>query len=442
MAREQWGSRIGFILAAAGSAVGLGNVWKFPYLVGQNGGAVFVLTYLAIVLTIGAALVLAELSLGRASQKDAVGTFAALKGGPWPLVGYMSVLCGILILSFYSVIGGWTLAYIVGSVDGSLMETGTDLAEVFNGFVGNAFDPLLYHAFFMAITAWVVLKGIGDGIERWNKILMPALFFILILLALRAVTMDGASAGLEFYLKPDFSKFSANTVVDALSQAFFSLSVGMGALITYGSYLDRTQDMRKSTVWIVMLDTAVGLIAGLIVMPAVFAFGVEPTAGPGLTFITLPGIFQQLAGGALFGAAFFVLLLFAALTSSVSLLEVPVAYLVGELNISRKTAVAILSLFAFLVGIPCSLSLGILSDVTIFGLGFMDLLGFITTKLMLPIGGFFVCIFAGWVVWDRVQEEASNYGALPFALEKAWMWILKVIAPAAIALIIVCGLFG
>lgn len=439
MTREHWGSKVGFILAAAGSAVGLGNVWKFPYLVGQNGGAVFVITYLALALTIGAALILAELALGRAAQKDAVGTFADLKGGAWPLAGYLGVLCGFLVLTFYSVIGGWTLAYVVKMLDGSLLETGVDLTGIFEGFVSHSVEPLIYHALFMLMTVLVVLRGIGSGIERCNKVLMPALFLILIFLAFRAVTLDGAAAGVEFYLKPDFSKFTGDTLVAALSQAFFSLSIGLGILITYGSYLDRGQNMQRSTLWIILLDTGVGILAGLIILPAVFAFGIEPGAGPGLTFITLPGIFQQMVGGSLFGVAFFLLLLFAALTSSVSLLEVPVAYLMDELKISRRAAVMVLGGVAFLIGIPSSLSFGVMSDVTLFNMGFMDLLDYVTTKIMIPLGGIVVCIFAGWVVWPRVSAEVSNDGTLAFPLSTIWGWILKVVAPASIATIMIYG---
>lgn len=442
MAREHWGSRMGFILAAAGSAVGLGNVWKFPYLVGQNGGAAFVITYLVLVLTIGATGILAEMAIGRAAQKNPVGAFAALKGGLWPMTGYLGVICGFLILSFYSVIGGWTIAYTIKMLDGTLTAPGLDLTAAFKGFVGDSTEPLLYHAAFMALTVAVVLKGISGGIERWNKILMPALLILLVALIFRALTLDGAMAGVEFYLKPDFSKIDGSVILAALSQAFFSLSIGMGIMITYGSYLDRSQNMPRATVMVVGLDTAVAILAGLIIMPAVFAFNVEPGAGPGLTFITLPGIFQQIPGGTIFGAAFFLLLLFAALTSSVSLLEVPVAYLMDELNISRRTAVLVLGGLAFLIGIPSSLSLGAWSDVTVFGLGFMDLLDAITSKLMIPVGGLLMCIFAGWVIWPTMRKEVTNNGTVSFPLIVVWEWLLKVIAPAAIAWILIQGLIG
>lgn len=442
MTREHWGSRLGFILAAAGSAVGLGNVWKFPYLVGQNGGAAFVVTYLVLVLTIGATGMLAEMAIGRAAQKNPVGAFAALKGGIWPVTGYLGVICGFLILGFYSVIGGWTIAYTVKMLDGTLTAPGLDFAATFSGFVADPVEPLIYHAIFMALTIGVVLKGVSAGIERWNKILMPTLLVLLVVLIARAVTLDGAMAGVEFYLKPDFSKINADVVLAALSQAFFSLSIGMGAMITYGSYLTRDQNLPRSTVMVIGLDTGVAILAGLIVMPAVFAFGVAPGAGPGLTFITLPGVFQQMPGGTLFGAAFFLLLLFAALTSSVSLLEVPVAYLMDELKVSRRTAVWVLGGIAFLIGVPSSLSLGIWADIKLFGLPFLDLLDFITSKLIMPVGGLLMCLFAGWVVWPVMRREATNDGSVSFRLLPVWNWLLKVVAPAAIAWILIQGLIG
>lgn len=442
MTREHWGSRLGFILAAAGSAVGLGNVWKFPYLVGQNGGAAFVVTYLVLVLTIGATGMLAEMAIGRAAQKNPVGAFAALKGGFWPVTGYLGVICGFLILGFYSVIGGWTIAYTVKMLDGTLTAPGLDFAATFSSFVADPVEPLIYHAIFMALTVGVVLKGVSAGIERWNKILMPTLLVLLVVLIARAVTLDGAMAGVEFYLKPDFSKINADVVLAALSQAFFSLSIGMGAMITYGSYLTRDQNLPRSTVMVIGLDTGVAILAGLIVMPAVFAFGVAPGAGPGLTFITLPGVFQQMPGGTLFGAAFFLLLLFAALTSSVSLLEVPVAYLMDELKVSRRTAVWVLGGIAFLIGVPSSLSLGIWADFKLFGLPFLDLLDFITSKLIMPVGGLLMCLFAGWVVWPVMRREATNDGSVSFRLLPVWNWLLKVVAPAAIAWILIQGLIG
>lgn len=442
MSRENWGSRLGFILAAAGSAVGLGNIWKFPYLVGANGGGAFLVIYLALTLTIGLSVVLAEIAIGRAAQKDPAGAFAKLKGGAWPLVGWLGIAAGFLILSFYSVIGGWTIAYVIKMLDGELTAQGIDLAGSFGAFIGDPVAPLGFHGLFMALTVLIVLKGIGDGIERWTKILMPGLFILLVVLIARSVTLDGAAEGIAFYLQPDFGAVTANTVYEALSQAFFSLSIGMGIMITYGSYIGRSENLPKATLWVTLLDTAVAVLAGLLIIPAVFAFGVEPGAGPGLTFITLPGIFAQMPMGALFGALFFILLAIAALTSAVSLLEVSVTTMIDQMKVSRRTASLTLGGVIFVLGVPSSLSLGIWSDVTVFGMGFLDLFDYITSKLMMPLGGILVTLFVGWVLWPQLRDEVTNQGSLPFPLVQAWGWMMKVIAPAAIAWILVNGLIG
>lgn len=442
MAREHWGTRLGFVLAAAGSAVGLGNIWRFPYLVGENGGGAFLLIYLALVLTIGLSVVLAEITIGRAAQRDPAGAFAKLKGGLWPIVGYLGIAVGFIILSFYSVIGGWTIAYIGKMVGGELSAEGADLTSSFTSFIGDPAVPLGFHALFMALTVLIVLKGIGEGIERWTKILMPGLFILLIVLIGRSLTLDGAGPGIDFYLAPDFSKVTGATISNALSQAFFSLSLAMGIMITYGSYIGRSENLPKATLMVTLLDTAVAVLAGLLIMPAVFAFGVEPSAGPSLTFITLPGVFAQMPGGVIFGAMFFVLLAIAALTSSVSLLEVSVSYLIDELNVKRSTAAIILGVLCFALGVPSSLSLGVWSDITVFGMGFLDLFDYITAKIMMPVGGILISLFVGWVIWPRAQAEVTNDGTVNFALMQAWGWMCRVVAPAAIAWILIWGLIS
>lgn len=442
MAREHWGTRLGFVLAAAGSAVGLGNIWKFPYLVGENGGGAFLLVYLALVLTVGLSVVLAEIAIGRAAHRDPAGAFAQIKGGAWPLVGWLGVVAGFIVLSFYSVIGGWTIAYVVKTLDGELSSSGVDLAASFSAFISDPVGVLGYHALFMALTVLIVIKGIGEGIERWTKILMPGLFVLLLVLIVRSLTLDGAAAGLEFYLKPDFSKFSGALFSEALSQAFFSLSLGMGIMITYGSYIGRKENLPQATLWVTLLDTLVAFLAGLLIMPAVFAFGVEPGAGPGLTFITLPGVFAQMPGGVIFGTLFFVLLAIAALTSSVSLLEVSITTMIDQLKVKRITAATTLGALCFLLGVPSALSLGPWSDVTVFGLGFLDLFDYVTAKIMMPLGGLFVALFVGWVVWPKMRDEVSNDGTRPFPLATVWAWMCRVVAPAAIAWILIWGLIG
>ncbi|RCK47062.1 Na+-dependent transporter [Thalassospira profundimaris] len=441
--REHWGSRLGFILAAAGSAVGLGNIWKFPYMAGSNGGGAFLLIYLALVFTIGLSVMLAEMVIGRLSEKNAIGAFKKLKGGAWPLVGLCGVGAAFTILSFYSVVAGWTIAYMVKAVTGGLSSSDPAvLGAAFDGFIAGNISPLVYHAIFMALTVFVVLSGIGSGIERASKILMPALFVLLLILIGRAVTLPGAGKGLAFLLQPDFSKVTWNTVSDALSQAFFSLSLGMGAMITYGSYLSKKENIAGAAGWVVLLDTAVAVLAGLLILPAVFAFGFDPGAGPGLTFITLPAVFAQMPFGEFFAFLFFLLLAIAALTSSVSILEVVVAYFVDDRGLSRKVASIIMGLIIFVLGIPSSLSNGIMKDTTFFGMTFFNLMDFVSAKLLLPIGGLFISLFVGWVIWGAAREDlASHNGKVP-AWINIWGILVKFIAPAAIAFILISGLIS
>ena len=440
--REHWGSRLGFILAAAGSAVGLGNIWKFPYMAGANGGGAFLVIYLGLVFTVGLSVMLAEFVIGRMSEKNAIGAFAKLKGGLWPIIGVFGVAAAFIILSFYSVVAGWTISYMIKSVTGALaVEDPAALGDIFGTFIADTTSPLVFHAVFMALTVFVVLAGVGGGIERASKILMPALFALLIVLIVRSVTLPGGIEGVAFLLSPDFSKVTWSTVSDALSQAFFSLSLGMGAMITYGSYLSKKENLPGSAGWVTLLDSAVAVMAGLLILPAVFAFGFDPSAGPGLTFITLPAVFAQMPFGAFFAFLFFLLLAIAALTSAVSILEVVVAYFVDDRGISRKSAAVIIGFVIFLLGIPSSLSMGVMGDVKIIaGKNFFDLMDFISSSLLLPIGGLFISLFVGWVVWGKAQEEiAAHNGVIPIWVG-AWGVIVKFIAPIAIAFILLKGL--
>ncbi|RCK30662.1 sodium-dependent transporter [Thalassospira lucentensis] len=440
--REHWGSRLGFILAAAGSAVGLGNIWKFPYMAGANGGGAFLVIYLGLVFTIGLSVMLAEFVIGRMSEKNAIGAFAKLKGGLWPIIGVFGVAAAFIILSFYSVVAGWTISYMIKSVTGALaVEDPAALGDIFGTFIADTTSPLIFHAVFMALTVFVVLAGVGGGIERASKILMPALFALLIVLIVRSVTLPGSMEGVAFLLSPDFSKVTWSTVSDALSQAFFSLSLGMGAMITYGSYLSKKENLPGSAGWVTLLDSTVAVMAGLLILPAVFAFGFDPSAGPGLTFITLPAVFAQMPFGAFFAFLFFLLLAIAALTSAVSILEVVVAYFVDDRGVSRKSAAVIIGFVIFLLGIPSSLSMGVMGDVKIIaGKNFFDLMDFISSSLLLPIGGLFISLFVGWVVWGKAQEEiAAHNGVIPIWVG-AWGVIVKFIAPIAIAFILLKGL--
>lgn len=437
--REQWGSKIGFILAAAGSAVGLGNIWKFPYITGQNGGAAFVVMYVALVFVIGYAVMMAEITIGRKAELNAVGSFAKLKGGPWVLVGWMGIAAGFIILSFYGVIGGWCIKYIFSSFTG-LMEAGAagTAGDLFGGFITNAPRVIVYQLVFMLITIMIVYKGIGEGIEKYCKILMPALFILLLVLIVRSVTLPGAGKGLAFYLKPDFSKLSGGVFLAALGQAFFSLSLGMGCMVTYGSYLPKDTSIPGAAAQVCFLDTAVAFLAGLVIFPAVFAFGLEPGAGPGLTFITLPNVFAQMPGGAVWSALFFLLLLVAAITSSISLLEVVCAYFIDEMNWSRAKAALVMGLVIFALGVPSAISLG--GGLKIAGKDFLDAADFLASNILLPLGGMFIALFVGWIWTDGAKKEITNDGDVAFGLMGPWLWICRVIAPVAIAWIFIQGL--
>ena len=437
--REHWGSRLGFIMATAGSAVGLGNIWKFPYMAGDNGGAAFIIIYLALVFTIGLSVLLAEIMIGRASQSDAINAFKKLGPGAFSIVGYMGIAAAFMILSFYCVVAGWTIDYVFKFASGAF--TGMDaaaLGEAFGGFISDPVKPIIYQAIFVALTVMVVLGGVANGIERAGKILMPILFLILIALVIRSITLPGAEKGLAFFLAPDFSKISGATIMAALGQAFFSLSLGMGAILTYGSYLDGEANLGKSAWQVTFLDTSVAILAGLAILPAVFAFGMDPGAGPGLTFVTLPAVFMSMPGGIFFGTLFFLLLTIAALTSSISLLEPLVAFFSSKGY--TRTQITITSGFlSFLLGIPCSLAMGIWGDFTIFGKNFFDLMDFLTSNLILPIGGFLIAIFVGWVITPRALKEVCGDNA-PGFLANVWIFILRFIAPVAILLILLSGL--
>lgn len=434
--RGQWQTRAGFIAAAAGSAIGLGNIWRFPYITGMYGGGAFVLVYIIFLVIVGYPIMNSELILGRKSQKNAVGAFRTLAPGtPWSIVGWMGVAAGFIILSYYSVIGGWGISYIFKTA--AYMAKDADHVNIFVDFITNPVAPLFWHAVFMAMTIGIVMAGVEKGIERYSKFLMPALLVILLILIGRSVTLPGAAEGLSFYLKPDFSKLSAEALLAAMGQVFFSLSLGMGCMITYGSYLSKNEDIPTNSIFIVTFDTLIALLAGLMIFPAVFAFGMEPGTGPGLTFITVPAVFNAMgSGGAFFGILFFILLVIAALTSAISLLEVVTAYVVDERKWDRKKAALIVGFVIFLLGIPSSLGQGVWSHIRLIrGMDFLDSFDFIASNVLLPLGGMLIAIYAGWVWGTDKMHEEGNLGAKSVKLGGFFDILVKVISPICIFII-------
>lgn len=441
--REIWGSRLGFVLAAAGSAIGLGNVWRFPYLAGQNGGAAFVFIYLAIVLLIGLPVMMAEVGLGRFTRRNPVGAFAKIvPQSGWRMVGVLGVITGFAILSYYSVVAGWTLRYLVKAATGaftSLTDPG-QTGALFEQTVGDIQTVLTFHALFMVLTVAVVIGGVRQGIERWTLILMPALFLLLLLLVLRSVTLEGASKGIAFYLNPDFSEVTGATFLAALGQAFFSLSLGMGAMITYGSYLSEREDAVIATASVSLFDTLAAFLAGLAIFPALFTVeGAEPTQGAGLAFVVLPAIFHRIPFGGLFGTVFFVLLAVAALTSAISLLEVCVAYLTDEKGWTRKMACCLVGVVSFVLGIPAALSTGastFLSRLPLVHMGFLDLMDTIFGNVALTLGALLLCLFVGWRWLPEDALTGTMEGSAYPRLAHVWLFLIRYLCPLAIGAIL------
>nr|WP_255298318.1 sodium-dependent transporter [Brevibacillus dissolubilis] len=422
-------STSGFILAAIGSAVGLGNMWKFPYITGQYGGAAFFLLFFCCLLFVGLPILLAEMAIGRSGRGNAVSSFYALSQNKiWGKLGFLTVLTPFLILSFYAIVAGWTLHYATISLTGGLFNV-PDYTEAFVGFA-SGYMPLFWQVVTMALTCFVVVKGISGGIEKFNKVLIPGLGIILIVLMIRSLTLPGAAQGVDFFLNPDFSKLGAESALVALGHAFFSLSLGMGAMLTYGAYVRPEQSLGKATLAIGAGDLLYAFIAGLIIFPTAFSYGIEPSQGAGLVFMALPAAFAAMPFGNLFGFLFFILLAIAALTSMVSLLEVPVAYAMNRWNVDRKKATILVTIAVFLLGVPSALAMGPLADFTIFGKNFFDFMDFITANIMLPLGGLIVTLFTGYA-WKRVGEETGISGFW----YNVWMFLLRYVAPIMVVLI-------
>ncbi|RMF08228.1 MAG: sodium-dependent transporter [Candidatus Neomarinimicrobiota bacterium] len=438
--RESWGTHVGFILAAAGSAIGLGNIWKFPYIAGENGGAAFVFVYLICIALIGLPVLMAEILMGRETQRNPVGAFRALNNSKfWIAVGGMGVVAGFLILSYYNVVAGWALGYIVEAIKGSFFDYTTPAmaGEHFNQLVQTPVWILGYHLLFAGLTMFVVYAGVKKGIELGSKIMMPLLFVIIVILVIRGITLPGSGKGMAFLWVADWSKINGNSVLVALGHAFFTLSLGMGAMMTYGSYMSREDDIPSSALQIVILDTLIALLAGIAIFTAVFSAGLNPAVGPGLIFQTLPVVFAKMPGGYLFSILFFILLVLAALSSAISLLEVIVAYFVDEKGWDRHRAVLVMGTIVFLIGVPSSLSYNLMADVKVFGLNFFDLVDYLAANILLPLGGFLIAVFVAWI-WgsDRalraIKSGAATWFRQRHEVSAGWLSVLKYFAPVMI----------
>lgn len=440
--RGAWGSKIAFIFAASGSAIGLGNIWRFPMMVGLNGGAIFVLTYIIAVILIGFTVMLAEFAIGRYTRKNPVGAFKAIKPGtPWKLVGYLNVVVGVGILSFYGVIAGLTFGYfyktIIGTFRGKVSWQISD--AIFKNFNASPGPIFICFAAVIAITAFIISRGVKGGIERFSKIFMPVLFVLIIILAVRALTLPRAATGISFYLKPDFSKLNLTILFFAVSQAFFSLSVGNGAMMTYASYLSKKENLVSSTGWICFSDTLIAFMAGIIIFPTLFATpGITPEkfkTGTGLMFQVFPMVISKMPGGYIFGIMFFTLLLVAALTSTIALLEIPTAFLVDEKKWTRKKAATFLAGLTFIIGIPSALSLGGVNLFTKWGI--MTKMDFIFGSVLLTTGALFISLFLAYAWGVKKALKEISFGSAHFKLKPLWIFNIKILAPVVILIILI-----
>jgi len=440
--REQWGSKLGFILAASGSAVGIGNIWKYPHMAGQNGGAAFTVVYLVCILVVGLSIVIAEFVIGRRTQLSPVGAFETLAPKTnWKWLGFLGVASAFVILSFYGVVGGWIMKYVVISVTGGFKELAGDpdsAGNVFNNFITGTWSPIFFQVIFMTVCIWVIVNGVKGGIEKWSKIMMPLIIILLGALAVRGMTLPGGMEGISFLFKPRFEDLTASSVVLALGHSFFTLSLGMGTMITYGSYLGRKQNLLNSALWVIALDTAIAMLAGVAIFTTVFALGANPAEGPGLIFVVLPSVFPQLDAGTLWGTLFFFLLFMAALTSAISILEVVTAYFIDQKGWTRKKATIRFGLVITIVGAFCSFSLGGGINITEFlGMSFFDFMDYLSSKYMLPIGGMLTAIFVlkKWGV-DHFIEELKT-GMEKSIISKEIIIVLLGIAATVVGFIII-----
>ena len=444
--REGFTTTLGVLAATLGSAVGLGNIWKFPSMTGQNGGAAFVFVYLICVLLIGLPVMISEFIIGRRAQANNVGAFRKLETAgraPWHLTGVAGVTAAFLIMFFYTDVAGWVYAYAFKALTGTFAGvTAAETADIFSAYIGSAAGPLAWQWIVLVTVSAIIIAGVTRGIERMTKTLLPILFVLLLICNIRALTLPGASVGVEYLFRPDFTKVTAPVVLAALGLAFFKLSVGMGTMTTYGSYIGKQENLPGNALKVAFADTLVSLLAGLAIFPAVFAFGFEPDAGPSLLFITIPAVFQTMPMGQLFLTMFFVLAAIAATGAMISLLEVPVAYLTEEHGWSRVKATLLSAAAMGTVGALATLSTSVLSETLVFGRTFFDLFDFLSSNIVLPVGGILICLFVGWKLGPKaIADEASNGGSLRnAAVLRAFTFMVRWVAPAAILLVLLNGL--
>ena len=438
--RSTFTGKIGFVLAAAGSAVGLGNIWRFPYLAAKYGGGIFLLVYLILAITFGFALMCGEIALGRKTGQSAIGAFKSLNK-KYSFIGVLASIIPAIILPYYSVIGGWVSKYLFAFVSGGAAETAAD--GYFEGFISKPIEPIGWFLLFIGLTALVVLLGVEKGIEKVSKVMMPVLVVLTVFIAGYAVFMPGALEGVKYYLTPDFSKFSATTVLAAMGQLFYSMSLAMGIMITYGSYMKKDVNLEKSVRQIEIFDTGIAFLAGLMIIPAVFAFsGGDESAlgkGPGLMFITLPKVFESMKGGQIIGALFFLLVLFAALTSSISLMETVVSIIKDKLGWKRKTVCFAVLAFSVILGLPSSLGFGIWSNISLNGMSILDMFDFLSNSILMPIVALLTCIFIGYVIKPKCLIEEIEANA-PFKAKTLFTVVIKYIAPICIVLILISSI--
>lgn len=436
--RGAWSSRLGFILASAGSAVGLGNIWKFPYIAGKHGGGAFVLFFVLCILIVGIPIMIAEMVLGRHTRRDPVGAFRKLcPGSWWVVIGWLGVTAGFVILSYYSVVAGWAVDYLWLALKGTFGSgSPEEMPAIFGRLMQSGASQIFWQAVFMGLTIWIVLGGVSGGLERANRIMMPLLYLILVTLAVYGLFTPGSRAALSFLFTPDWSKLDPPAMLEAMGHAFFSLSLGMGAMLTYGSYAQEKTNIPSVAITVSLMDTLVAILSSIAFFSIIFTYNMEPAAGAGLAFKTLPIIFSQVPGGTILAVLFFLLLTFAALTSSISLLEVVVAYYVDERKWGRKKATIMMGIVIFLLGVPSALSSNILSGWKLFGLDFFTLIDLVATNYILPLGGLCIAIFTGWALTTRLARAEVEKGEVIFHLYPIWHFLIRYVSPVLVALVL------